>query len=154
MNNVIYTDGNGTKVTTREFITRDATYLVPGIIDARMNQVKVSAVPAVFCIVAGLLAISLGAFHLLQGQPQDNFYIGSMVLTPNRIAVLLGVFLVFSGITGLLRRHKKYTVHIITAEGERDTVVSTKKNYVRRIVLAVRRALKSHQKVMARYWEE
>src|SRR5260221_11086654 len=119
MNNVIYTDGNGTKVTTREFITRDATYLVPGIIDARMNQVKVSAVPAVFCIVAGLLAISLGAFHLLQGQPQDNFYIGFLVLTPNVIPLFLGVFLFFLGFPGLLKGNKKYTFHIITPKGER-----------------------------------
>src|SRR5690349_5916473 len=114
MNTTIYTDGHGTKVTTHEFITRDAIYLMQGIIDARMNQVQMSAVPAIFCIVAGLFAIAIGAFHLLQGQPDDNFYIGSIVLTPNRIAALLGFFFVFSGIVALLTRNKKYTVHIIT----------------------------------------
>src|SRR5829696_5332606 len=138
MDTIIYSDGNGTKVTTHEFITRDAIYLVQGIIDARINRVKISAVPAAFCIVAGVLAICLGALHLLQGEPDDNFYIGSILLTPNRIAALLGFFMAFSGIVGLLTRHKKYTVHIITAEGERDAVISNKKIYVRRIVLAIR----------------
>lgn len=152
MYTTIYIDGKGTRVTSREFITRDAIYLIKGIIDARMNQVKTSAVPAIFCIVAGLLAFSLGAFHLLRGQPGDAFHIGSILLTPNRIAVLLGFFILFSGIAGLLMRHKKYAVHIITTEGERDTVISTKKIYVRRIVLAIRKALKTHKKIMARYW--
>src|SRR5688572_32397751 len=77
MDTTIYSDGKGTKVTSQEFITRDAVYLVQGIIDARMNQIKMSAVPAVFCIVAGLFAVILGAFHLLNGQPDDNFHIGS-----------------------------------------------------------------------------
>src|SRR5262249_53595495 len=109
-------------------------------------------VPALFCIVAGLLACILGALHLLHGQQTDNFYIGSIVLTPNRIAALLGGFFIFSGIIGLMAVHKKYSVHIVTAEGEIDTVVSIKKIYVRRIVLAVRRALKLHKKLMARNW--
>src|SRR5258705_7623942 len=101
MDTTIYSDGKGTKVTTHEFVTRDGKYLVQGIIEARMNQVKISAVPAVFCIVAGLLAVILGAFYLLQGQPGDNFYLGSVVLTPNRISALLGFFLVFFRIVAL-----------------------------------------------------
>jgi hypothetical protein len=44
MDTTIYSDNKGTKVTTHEFVTRDAIYLVPGIIDARINQVKFSAV--------------------------------------------------------------------------------------------------------------
>ena len=151
MDTAIYSDGKGTKVTSHEFITRDGIYLMQGIIDARISKVKMSAVPAIFCIVAGLFAVILGAFRLLQGQPDDNFYLGSIVLTPNRIAALLGFFFIFSGIVALLTRHKKYTVHIVTAEGERDTVISTQKIYIRRIVLAIRRALKKHEMIMARY---
>jgi hypothetical protein len=153
MNTTIYTDGHGTKVTTQEFVTRDAIYLIRGIIDARMNQVTMSIIPAVFCIAAGLFAIVIGAMHLLQGQPDDNFHLGSLVLTPNRIAALLGFLFVFSGIVALLTRHKKYTVHIVTAEGERDTLISAQKVYVRRVVLAIRRALKLHGPVVARYWK-
>lgn len=151
MDTTIYSDGKGTKVTTHEFITRDAIYLVQGIIDARMHRVKMSAIPSVFCIVAGLFAVILGAFHLLPGQPDDNFYLGTIVLTPNRISALLGFFFIFSGVIGLLTRHKKYTVHIVTAEGERDTIISTQKIYIRRIVLAIRRALRTHELLMARY---
>ena len=141
MDTTIYSDNKGTKVTTHEFVTRDAIYLVPGIIDARINQVKFSAVPGLFCIICGLLAFCLGAFRLLHGHADDNLSLGSIVLTPNRIAALLGLFFIFSGIVALLTRHKKYSVHIVTAEGERDTITSTKKIYIRRIVMAIRSAL-------------
>jgi hypothetical protein len=142
MEGVIYTDGHGTKVTTQEFITGNTTYLIRGIMEARMNQIYTSLIPGVTLLVLGILAIAAGFFQLLNSEEVVQFRMGGLDMTLNRIAGFVGFILIILGLVALIMRHKKYSVHIRTAEGEKDPVVSTKKDYVAQIVSAINTAVR------------
>jgi ABC-type amino acid transport substrate-binding protein len=51
-----------------------------------------------------------------------------------------GVLLVLAGIFVMLRLREKYAVRIITAEGEKNLVVSQSREYISQIVDALNRA--------------
>lgn len=146
MEGIIYTDGHGTKVTTQEFITRNATYLIRGIMEARMNQTKTSLIPSITLLVLGAIAFIAGYFQLLNHEEIVQFRVGEMDMTLNRIASLAGFIFIILGLIGLALRHKKYSVHIRTAEGEKDPLVSTKKDYVSQIVSAINTAVRQKGK--------
>jgi hypothetical protein len=145
MEGVIYTDGHGTKVTTQEFITGNTTYLIRGIMEARMNQIRTSAIPSITLLVLGIIAFIAGFFRLLNHEEVVQFRIGEMDMTLNRIATLVGFIFIILGLIGLALRHKKYSVHIRTAEGEKDPVVSIKKDYVAQIVSAINAAVRERR---------
>jgi len=145
MEGVIYTDGHGTKVTTQEFITGKTTYLIRGIMEARMNQIKASLLPAITLLVLGVIGFVAGFLHLFNHEEIVQFRIGEMDMTLNRIAMLLGFIFIILGLVGLVLRHKKYSVHIRTAEGEKDPVVSTRKDYVSQIVSAINTAVRQRR---------
>ena len=146
MEGVIYTDGHGTKVTTHEFITGNTTYLIRGIMEARMNQIKTSIIPAVTLLVLGIIAVVAGFLHLLNSEEVVQFQLGSSNMSLDQVAGIIGFIFIILGLVGLVLRHKKYSVHIRTAEGERDPLVSRKKDYVSQVVSAINTAVKRNGK--------
>jgi hypothetical protein len=141
MESIIYTDGHQVKVTTKEFITGHANYLIDGIVNARINLIKANIGSAILLIVIGLAGMAAAYFHIFETVPVDNMHIGTLLLTPNRIAALAGLLLLLIGLFWIILNRNKYAVHITTAEGEREPVVSTKKDYVHQIVSAINKAL-------------
>ena len=61
-------------------------------------------------------------------------------ITGNTLAIIIGSLLVLIGIliTGLMR--ERYAVRIATAEGEKNVIVSSRKEYVKQIVDALNEA--------------
>jgi hypothetical protein len=57
------------------------------------------------------------------------------------ISIWVGGFLTLVGIIALAIVRERYAVRIATAEGERDAVVSSKKEYVSQIVDAINQAV-------------
>jgi hypothetical protein len=116
---VIYTDGHGVKVTPHHFIVGNTDYRVEGITSARLFTVRDGGGFAIFLIVLGLIGIAAGFLNA--------FY-------PNTI---IGTVLILFGIIILAFTHDKYAVRITTAEGIKDALVSSKKDYVSQIVAAL-----------------
>ncbi|HYG04251.1 MAG TPA: DUF6232 family protein, partial [Chryseosolibacter sp.] len=61
-------------------------------------------------------------------------------VTGNMLALWAGLALFLVGAIALAVSREKYAVRIVTAEGEKDAVVSTKREYVAQIVNALNRA--------------
>jgi hypothetical protein len=141
MDSIIYTDGRDVKVTTREFITGETNYLIDGILNARSNIIRAKTGSAIILMIIGLLFVAGGYFHLFNNLQVDSMRIGTLSLTPNRIAALAGAVLFLIGMFWIAISRNKYAVHITTAEGEKEPVVSTKKDYVNQIVSAINKAL-------------
>jgi hypothetical protein len=138
---VIYTDGHHVKVTTYQFIAGETKYFIDGILSVRMNYIKAKIIPAIVLIVLGLAAVVAGFLHLFNTIQLDNLRIGTMTLTANRLAAIIGVVLILIGLISMAVRHRKYAVHILTADGEKEPVVSTKKDYIYQIVSAIEKAI-------------
>jgi hypothetical protein len=63
----------------------------------------------------------------------------------DQVAGIVGFIFIILGLIALVLRHKKYSVHIRTAEGEKDPLVSRKKDYVSQIVSAINTAVKTRR---------
>src|SRR5580765_4016590 len=132
---VIYTDGHGVKVTPVHFITGDMSYLVSGIVSVRMITIKPNRDLALILMIIGLAGIALGMFHFIL--PAAAVSLDDTTLTPNDFAIMIGgIFLVVGVIWGATARDK-YTVRITTAEGDKDVIVSNKRDYVKQIVTSL-----------------
>jgi len=140
MDNVLYTDGHGIKVTTNNFHTGKTTYRIDGILNAHMKLIKAKYAPALFSILVGFAGILAGALHLIPDNGIQPYSIAGMAV--NTIAIIIGAFLLIGGIIILSMQHDRYSVHIVTAEGEKDPIVSEKKDYVGQIVSAIEYALR------------
>jgi hypothetical protein len=141
MDSVIYTDGHGIRVTNREFISGEKKYLIEGIVSARMNLIKAKVAQATLLSIAGLLAVTGGVTNFFSTVPIGNFTVGNVVITPNILMAALGAILFVAGIMWIITTHNSYAVHITTAEGEKEPIVSEKKDYVAQIVSAINIAL-------------
>jgi len=142
MDNVLYTDGHGIKVTTVNFSTGKATYRIDGILNARMNLIKAHYAPAFLLLFIGFAGIIAGALHLIPDTVMQPFIVSGIVVTVNLLSIAVGALLLVTGAILLAAQHDKYSVHIVTAEGEKDPIVSEKKDYVGQIVSALEYALR------------
>jgi hypothetical protein len=141
MDNVLYTDGHNVKVTTSQFIVGRVRYLIDGILNARVNIIKANVAGAIILLLLGIAAAVLGYLRYFSSEQINTLAIGNWVITANRLAMIAGGFLMFCSLLWLLASHNRYAVHITTAEGEKDTIVSTKRDYVSQIVRALNRAI-------------
>ena len=142
MDNVLYTDGHGIKVTTSNFSTGNSSYRIDGILNAYMKLIRAQYAPALFLILIGFAGIIAGALHLIPDRLLEPFLVSGITVTINLISIILGALMLITGVVMLAARHDKYSVHIVTAEGEKDPVVSVKKDYVNQIVSALEYALR------------
>jgi hypothetical protein len=141
MENVLYTDGHNVKVTTHKFIVGRVAYLIDGILNARIQMIHGNVAGAIILLLLGIAAALGGYFHYFSGEQIDGLAIGSWVFTYNRLAMLAGGFFMLCSLVWLLTSHNRYAVHITTAEGEKEPIVSTKKDYVAQIVKALNKAI-------------
>jgi cytochrome c biogenesis protein CcdA len=134
---VIYTDGHGVKVTPHHFIVGKSDYLIEGITSARLFTVRDGGGFAIFLIVLGLIGIIAGFLNAFYPNTITNLDIGTTALNTQQIAIIIGVVLILVGIIILAFTRDKYTVRITTAEGVKDALISSKKDYVGQIVAAL-----------------
>jgi len=142
MDNVLYTDGHGIKVTTVSFSTGKTTYRIDGILNASMKLIKAYYAPALLSIFLGFAAIMAGALHLIPDSTMQPFLVSGIVITVHTMAIFIGALLLIAGVILIVVQQDRYSVHIVTAEGEKDPIVSEKKDYVGQIVSALEYALR------------
>jgi large-conductance mechanosensitive channel len=141
MEPTIYTDGRDVKVTHNEFIAGKKSYKLEGIVNASINLIRASLVPPVFMLLLGIAVIASGLLHFYSSQRIDSLSVGYFIMTANRLAVLAGVLFLIIGIILSFKARDKYAVHIVTAEGHKEPVISKKRDYVAQIVKALQHAL-------------
>jgi hypothetical protein len=139
---VIYTDGHGVRVTPSQFIVGRTEYLLRGVTNIRLYTIKANLAPAITLLVLGIAAAIAGFMRVFRENVQVistdtmNTAIGN-----NEIAMIVGGILFLAGVIWALVSHEKYAVRLTTAEGEKDALVSTKKDYVGQVINAVQHAL-------------
>jgi len=141
MDTVLYTDGHGVKVTNTQFIVGQARYLIDGILNARMNLIKANVAGAIILLILGIAAAVAGYLQVFSMEPIDDLAMGNWVITTNRLIMLIGGFLILCSLIWIAVSHNRYAVHITTAEGDKEPLVSTKRDYVAQIVNALNKAI-------------
>jgi hypothetical protein len=135
---VIYTDGHDVVVTDSTLKVKSTSYRLNGITNAAFWTIRPDRWPGALLMLAGIIAAACGYLGVVPSNwsVQTN----SGLMSGNMIAVWSGIGLLVIGLLTLILTKEKYAVRIGTAEGEKNAIVSRKREYITQIVDAVHAA--------------
>jgi hypothetical protein len=135
---VIYTDGRDVVVTESTLKVKSHSYRLNGITKLSLWTIRADRWPGVLLMALGLIAAATGYLGLL---PADlNMQTDNGILAANMLALWIGAGLFLIGILALAVSRNRYAVRIGTAEGEKNAVVSARRDYISQIVDAIHTA--------------
>lgn len=137
--NILYTDGHEVTVTDSTFKVKKNHYRLAGVTHYGFHIIKPNWMPAFIISGLGVVVIGLGIYNLTP--PIDyvlNVY--SYTLSLNHLFLIAGITLILISILIGTLLKERYGVRISTAEGEKNVVVSERREYVSMIVEALEQA--------------
>ena len=132
--NILYTDGRDVTVTQSALQVRSKWYNLDGITKHAFSIIQPVRFPAILLFVTGISLTISGGANLIA---LDIQLIGSMPVPLNGIALWVGVFMMLAGAVMMRSLRERYAVRITTAEGEKNVVISTHKEYITQIIHAL-----------------
>jgi hypothetical protein len=135
---VIYTDGRDVVVTDSTLKVKNASYRLNGITKLCLWTIRPDRWPGILLLLLGIVAIACGYMGVLPADLSIQTNNGS--LDSNMVALWIGIALAVIGILVLALSKEKYAVRIGTAEGEKNAIVSYKREYIAQIVDALHSA--------------
>ena len=139
-NTLYYTDGHQVTITDSGIKVKKTLYHLNGITRHGLSVIYPPRVPFILLIVLGCGLFLAGTMNFIPAT--WNTYVIIFGFSFLVVSLLMGggVLLVLIGIFVMLRLREKYAVHITTAEGEKDVIVSRSREYISQIVDALNRA--------------
>ena len=133
---IIYTDGRDVVVTDSTLQVRKNSYKLSGITKLSFWTIRPERWPAVVLLLLGLVAAVAGYLRVFSEQSISD----AGAMSANTLSLYIGVGLVILGLLSLIISKERYAVRIGTAEGEKNAVVSSKREYIAQIVDAIHSA--------------
>ncbi len=137
---VLYTDGRGITVTDSTFQVNKTSYNIEGITKHGLFVLRPERLPGMLLLIVGFLVAVVGILNLIPSGFIGDTQINGEVVSVNNVAIWAGGALAVIGLLILAIVRERYAVRIATAEGEKDAVVSDKKEYISQIVNALNEA--------------
>ena len=137
---VLYTDGHEVTVTDSFIQVRKQLYMLSGITKLGYQVIRPDRFSALIGMILGGVLIALADLKLFPANLIDHIKFYSVELDINAIVMIVGVVLVIvsSLLMGLMK--ERHAVRIATAEGEKNVVVSHRKEYINQIIAALHKA--------------
>ncbi len=137
--NILYTDGHKVTVTDSTFRVKKNHYRLAGVTHYGFHIIKPNRVPAFIISGLGVVVIGLGIYNLT---PPIEYVLNvySYTLSLNHLFLIAGITLILISILISTLLKERYGVRISTAEGEKNVVVSERREYVSMIVEALEQA--------------
>ena len=142
---VLYTDGRGITVTDSTFQVNKTSYLINGITKHGLFVLRPERLPGLMLLIVGFIVAVVGILNLIPASFISDMEINGDVVTANTVAIWTGAALALIGVLILAIVRERYAVRIATAEGEKNAVVSDKKEYISQIVDALNVAFNHNQ---------
>jgi len=140
-NNILYyTDDHQVTITDSGIKVKKTLYSLNGISRHGLSVIHPPRVPFIILIVLGAGLFMSGIMELIPAAWNINVHILGFSFLVASVLMTIGAVLVLAGIFVMLKLKEKYAVHIITAEGEKNVVVSASHKYISQIVDALNRA--------------
>jgi Family of unknown function (DUF6232) len=140
LDKVLYTDGRGITVTDSTFQVNKTSYHLNGIIKHGLLIIRPERSPGMLMLIVGFIVLVIGMLSLIPASLVPNMEINGEHVTANTVAMWAGGAIALIGILVLVIVRERYAVRIATAEGEKNAVVSEKKEYITQIVDALNEA--------------
>jgi len=135
---VIYTDGRDVTVTDSTLKVKNTSYQINGITKLRMWTIHPDRWPAVLLMLIGIGASICG--YLGYVPANLNLRTDNGVISGGMLFLWGGIALAVIALLMLVLVHDRYAVRIATAEGEKNAIVSSKREYIQQIVDALNRS--------------
>jgi hypothetical protein len=140
-NNILYyTDGHQVTITDSGLKVKKTLYQLNRITRHRLSIIYPPRIPFLALIGLGTCLFIVGTMNLIPASWNTYVNIFGFSLMVISLFMSGGVLLVLAGIFVMFRLREKYAVHIITAEGEKNVVVSHSREYINQIMDALNRA--------------
>ena len=135
---ILYTDGSHVTVTNSYFKVDKALYHLKGITHHGFLILRPERLPALLVIVLGAILVVLSTSRIVP----ENFTLTlfSVELSTNAAGAAFGLSLFLVGIVAVSFMRERYAIRIATAEGEKNVIISRKKEYVKLIMDALNHA--------------
>ena len=134
---VIYTDGHDVTVTDSTLQVNKVKYKLNGIVKHGLFILRPQRLPGVLMVIIGLIVMFAGLLKLVPSTWINDALIAGTLVSGSTIALIIGGLIAFIGVLLLGIIRQRYAVRIATAEGEKDVVVSSRKEYIQQIVDAL-----------------
>jgi hypothetical protein len=135
---VIYTDGRDVTVTDSTLKIKNTAYNISGITKMAFWTIRPERWPGVLLMLLGAAAAVCGWLGLFPASM--NMQTQNGILDVNMLALWVGAGLFFIGVLAVALSRERYAVRIATAEGEKNAIVSSRREYIAQIVDALNRA--------------
>lgn len=136
-NKILYTDGRGITVTDSTFEVNKTSYRINGITKHGLMIIRPERLPGLLLLVVGFIVAMIGIVGLIPTSFIDSMQVGNELVSANIVAMWTGAGVALLGLLILAIVRERYAVRIATAEGEKNAVVSDKKEYIAQIVNAL-----------------
>jgi len=137
---VLYTDGRGITVTDSTFQVNKTSYLINGITKHGLFVMRPERLPGMLVLIVGFIVAVVGILNLIPASFIPDMEISGELVTANTVALWAGGALAVIGLLLVAIVRERYAVRIATAEGEKNAVVSDRKEYISQIVNALNEA--------------
>jgi protein-S-isoprenylcysteine O-methyltransferase Ste14 len=127
-------------VTDSTFIVKDKEYNIPSIHNHLIKEVKPVPVLGSIVTTVGVLLAMAGMFQIVSFDFIPTVTLAGKAIDGYWWAVLAGILLISIGLLLIVIVKPRYALHISTAQGEDDVIVSSKREYIREIIDALNRA--------------
>lgn len=138
--NVLYTDGHEVTVTDTFFRVKRALYYLNGITKHGLLIIHPYRLGPFLALVLGAMLITTGAMRLISVRTIPNIVLFSEEISANAIALGLGIALFVIGLLVLIFMRDRYAIRIATAEGEKNVLVSPRREYITQVGDALNKA--------------
>jgi hypothetical protein len=143
-NKILYTDGRGITVTDSTFEVNKTSYRINGITKHGLMIIRPERLPGLLLLIVGFIVAMIGIVGLVPASLIDSMQVGSELVSANTVAMWTGAGVALLGLLILAIVRERYAVRIATAEGEKNAVVSDKKEYIAQIVNALDDAFRNN----------
>jgi hypothetical protein len=137
---VFYTDGHDVVVTDTSLTVKKKQYRILGITDHAMRKIQPLRLNGLFIVLLGAFICVLSLLNDFSSRVNSITLFGE-VWNGSQVLLACGIVIALIGLIWVFAVRPRYAVHIATAEGETDVVVSSQREYVRQIVNALNRAV-------------
>ena len=138
---VIYTDGHDVTVTDSTLQVKRNEFKLNGVTKCGLLVLRPNRAPGIVLLILGLGLVVVGLMQLIPTGSIPDVDIAGRAYGINTVAVWIGAALALTGILLLGLMKERYAVRIATAEGERNAVVSDRRDYISQIVDAINQAI-------------
>lgn len=143
MNNgktLYFTDGNSVVVTNSSLQVKNAVYPLANIYSHKVSVVSPKRVSSTIFMGIGILVFICGAMNLLPSTLTGSTSILGFTIIKNALIMVTGIAILLCAMVIMFLLKEKYVVSLSTSRGEKQIIVSRKREYVNEIIDALNHA--------------